>query len=133
MAERHENMHIGGHEVKVTRPEKVLFPDDGITKGDLIEYYRRVADWMLPHLREHPLAMQRFPDGIKQESFFQKAVADYYPDWIETVTVKKEGGTVEHVVCNDAATLVYLANQACITPHIWLSRADRPNFPDQMI
>src|SRR5213082_2446098 len=95
MPERHETRHVDGHEVKITRPDKVLFPDDGITKGDLIDYYQRVAKWMVPYLRERPLAMQRYPDGIEEESFFQKAVADYYPDWIKTVKVKKEGGTVE--------------------------------------
>lgn len=100
------------HELRVTRPEKVLFPADGFTKGDLIDYYRRIAPRMLPYLRERPLVMQRFPDGIAGEGFFQKAASAYYPPWIERVSVKKEGGTVKHVVCNDADTLLYLANQA---------------------
>jgi bifunctional non-homologous end joining protein LigD len=133
MPERNGITRIDGRDIKITRPEKVLFPEDGITKGDLIAYYHRVADRMLPYLRDRALAMQRYPDGITEQSFFQKKVADYYPDWIKTVIVKKEGGTVEHAVCNDAATLVYLANQACITPHIWLSRTDQLHNPDQMI
>jgi bifunctional non-homologous end joining protein LigD len=111
----------------------VLFPADGITKGDLIDYYRRIAPWMLPHLRDRPLAMERYPDGIDEPSFFQKAVPSYFPDWIKRVTVKKAGGTVTHVVCNNEATLVYLANQACTTPHIWLSRIDKLYCPDQMV
>jgi bifunctional non-homologous end joining protein LigD len=119
--------------VQITRPAEVLFPEDGITKRDLIEYYVRIAPWMLPHLRDRPLALERYPDGIDKPSFFQKAVASYYPDWIERVTVKKVGGKITHVVCNNAATLVYLANQACITPHIWLSRADKLHYPDQMV
>ena len=128
-----EVLHVDGQEVNITRPEKVLFPKDGITKGDLIRYYQRISPWMLPHLEGRPLALQRFPDGIEQPGFFQKAAAPYYPPWIKKVTVQKAGGTVRHVVCDDAATLVYLANQACITPHTWLSRVDRKNFPDEMI
>ena len=132
-AEQAETIRIDGRDVKITRPEKVLFPEDGITKGDLVRYYQRIGPRMLPYLKGRPLALQRYPDGIAGPSFFQKAAAPYYPEWIETATVKKVGGTVKHVVCNDVATLVYLANQACITLHPWLSRADRPDYPDQMI
>jgi len=126
-------VRLDGHEVKITRPDKVLFPEDGITKGDLIRYYERIGPRMLPHLQDRPLSMQRFPDGIDKFAFFQKAAAAYYPSWIKTATVKKHGGTVRHAVCNDVATLVYLANQACVTPHIWLSRYQKPHSPDQMI
>jgi bifunctional non-homologous end joining protein LigD len=127
-----EAIHIDGQEIAITRPEKILFPG-GASKGDLVRYYQRIGPWMLPHLEGRPLSMQRFPDGIEHEGFFQKAAASYYPRWIQTGTVTKAGGTVKHVVCNDVATLVYLANQASITLHAWLSRADRPKFPDQMI
>jgi bifunctional non-homologous end joining protein LigD len=132
-AKASEILRVDGHEVSVTRPEKILFPEDGITKGDLIRYYQRISPWMLPHLKDRPLALQRFPDGIDQSGFFQKAIARYYPSWIRKVTVPKQGGAVTHVVCDDVATLVYLANQACVTPHIWLSRVDKLEFPDQMI
>jgi bifunctional non-homologous end joining protein LigD len=133
VVERAEIVRIGGHEVKITRPEKVLFPEDGITKRDLIDYYRRVAPWILPHLQGRPLALERYPDGIDEPGFFQKATPSYYPDWIRRVTIHKVGGTVTHVVCDNAATLVYLANQACVTPHIWLSRSDKLDCPDQMV
>ena len=123
----------GRHEVKITHPEKILFPEDDLTKQDLIDYYQRIAPWILPHLRDRPLAMERYPDGIEEPGFFQKAASFYYPAWIKTVTVKKMGGTVRHVVCDDTATLVYLANQACVTPHIWLSQADKLDDPDQMM
>jgi bifunctional non-homologous end joining protein LigD len=99
----------------------------------LVDYYRRIASWILPYLRGWPLAMERYPDGIDKPGFFRKAVAPYYPGWIKTVTVDKVGGTVRHVVCDDAATLVYLANQACVTPHIWLSRMDKLDYADQMV
>ena len=133
MADEETTIRVGRYDVQITRPAKVLFPEDGITKRDLIEYYVRIAPWMMPHLRDRPLALERCPDGIDKASFFQKSVASYYPDWIERVSVKKVGGTITHVVCNNAATLVYLANQACITPHIWLSRADKLHYPDQMV
>jgi bifunctional non-homologous end joining protein LigD len=124
----------GKRDVKITRPGKILFPQDGITKQDLIDYYRRIASWILPHLRGRPLALERYPDGIDKPGFFQKAASLYYPRWIETMTIKKKiGGTVRHVVCNDTTTLIYLANQACVTPHIWLSRTDKLDYPDQMV
>jgi bifunctional non-homologous end joining protein LigD len=127
------SVRIDRHEIKISRPEKVLFPGEGITKGELIEYYARIAPRMLPHLRNRPLTLERYPDGIGTKRFFQKEVSSYFPDWIRRVTVPKVGGTVTHVVCNDAATLVYLANQACVTPHIFLSRVDKLDYPDQMV
>lgn len=126
-------VRVGRHEIELTRPEKVLFPEDGITKGDLIEYYAHIAPHILPHLRDRPLTLERYPDGIKTKRFFQKEVSSYFPKWIRRATVKKVGGTVTHVVCNDTATLVYIANQACITPHIFLSRIDKLDHPDQLV
>ncbi|HEX5962341.1 MAG TPA: non-homologous end-joining DNA ligase [Gemmatimonadales bacterium] len=126
-------VRIGRHQIEITRPEKVLFPEDGITKGELIEYYARIAPRILPHLRNRPLTLERYPDGIHKQRFFQKAVSSYFPAWIHRVTVKKVGGTVTHLVCNDTATLVYIANQACVTPHIFLSRIDKLDYPDQMV
>src|SRR6266542_2122051 len=128
-----ELIRIGRHEVRITHPEKLLFPDDGVTKQDLIDYYRSIASWILPHLRGRPLVLERYPDGINEPGFFQKDTPSYYPGWIKMVTVKKVGGSVRHVVCDDAPTLVYLANQACVTPHIWLSRTDKLDHPDQMV
>jgi bifunctional non-homologous end joining protein LigD len=128
-----ETIEIDGHEISLSNRDKVLFPDDGITKGDLVDYYRRVAEVALPHYRDRPLSMQRFPDGIGKEGFFQKNASDYFPDWIEREKLKKENGTVDYVVANDAATLVYLADQAMITPHLGLSRTDRIDNPDRLI
>lgn len=126
-------VRIGRHEISITRPEKVLFPEDGITKGELIEYYAHIAPRILPHLRERPLTLERYPDGIHKQRIFQKEVSSYFPKWIRRVSVKKVGGVVNHLVCNDTATLVYIANQACVTPHIFPSRIDKVNVPDQMI
>ncbi|MEU3743458.1 non-homologous end-joining DNA ligase [Streptomyces sp. NPDC032198] len=127
------DLRVGRRKIEVKRAEKELFPQDGITKADLAEHYRRAAPRMLPELRGRPLMLERMPDGIDGDRFYQKEVSDYFPDWIHRATVAKEGGEVTHVVCDDAATLVYLAGQACITPHRWLSRADRPRRPDRLV
>jgi bifunctional non-homologous end joining protein LigD len=125
---------LDAYTVEVSNTDRVLFPDDSITKGDLIDYYHRIATVMLPHLRERPLNMQRFPRGIAAAGFWQQDTPNYFPEWVERVTVEKEeGGLVTHVVCNNAATLVYLANQGCVTQHIWLSRASQLRNPDRMV
>ena len=117
----------------IQRPEKVLFPKSGITKGELVEYYERIAPAMLPYTRERPISMERYPDGITGQGFFQKKAGPYFPEWIPTASLAKQNGTVRYVVGDDTATLVYLAGQAVITPHTWLSRIDKPNHPDQLI
>jgi bifunctional non-homologous end joining protein LigD len=126
--------------VTITHPDKVLFPDDGITKADLADYYRSVASLMLPLVSGRPVAMQRFPNGIGRGGFYQKQAADYFPDWIERVTApnrRTRGGTtrdeVTYMVCRHPDDLVYLANQACVTPHVWLSRAPDVHHPDLLV
>jgi bifunctional non-homologous end joining protein LigD len=129
-----EQLHIEPYTVAISNAEKVLFPMDGITKGELIKYYYRIAATMVPHMRGRPITMQRFPDGITNEGFYHKEAPEYFPDWIQRVAVElKEGGSQYQIVCANAATLVYLADQACITPHAWLSRADQPDYPDRMV
>jgi bifunctional non-homologous end joining protein LigD len=131
---RTERIRVGRRTIEVTSPGKVLFPEDGITKAEVVDYYRRIARWILPHLRDRPVTMERFPDGIDGERIVQKAASDYFPDWIPRVKLpKRGGGSLEQPLCTDAATLAYLANLASITPHVWLSRIDRPDHPDQMI
>ena len=102
---------LDGHEIAISNPDKVLFPADGITKGELVDYYQRIADRMLPHVRDRPLHMNRFPDGIGRIAIQQKRVPDSFPPWIRRATVDlHKGGTITHAVIDDAATLVYLAN-----------------------
>ncbi|WP_373055780.1 non-homologous end-joining DNA ligase [Zunongwangia sp. H14] len=121
-------------EFEITKREKIFFPKEGYTKGDLIDYYEKIAEVMLPHLQERPITMLRFPNGIEDKRFFQKDEPDYFPDWIHTTEIEKQdGGTTCYVLCNNKSTLIYLANQACITPHIWLSKKDQPDFPDRMV
>lgn len=110
-----------------------MYPDDGLTKIDIAEYYRDVSAAMLTAVREHPLVMERFPDGINGERIVQKNVPGHFPDWIRRVEVAKHGGHNSLLVFENAADLVYLADQACLTPHAWLSRADRPRLPDRLI
>jgi bifunctional non-homologous end joining protein LigD len=126
-------IEVDGRRVELSRLDKVLFPADGITKGDLVEYYHRISAVMLPHLAGRPLTLHRFPDGLAEEGFFQKNAPDHFPPWIRRLEVPKEDGCVRHALCDDAATLVYLADQACITLHPWLSREERLECPDRMI
>src|SRR5439155_18080667 len=118
--------------VQVSRPDKRLFPC-GITKADLAAYHEAVAPVMLPHLAGRPLNLERYPDGIEGHRIFQQRAGEHFPAWIRRATVPKEGGKVTHVVAADAATLVYLADQAVVTLHAWTSRADRPERPDRMV
>ncbi|MEU2231093.1 non-homologous end-joining DNA ligase [Streptomyces vietnamensis] len=127
------DIRVSGRTVEIKRAEKELFPDDGITKADLADYYRRVGPRILPQLRGRPLMLERHPDGIEDGRFMQKDTPDHFPDWIHRKELPKEGGTVTYPVCDDVATLLYLAGQACITPHRWLSRTDRPDHPDRLV
>jgi bifunctional non-homologous end joining protein LigD len=126
--------------VRVSHPDKVLFPDDAITKADLVGYYQTVAPRMLPLVDGRPVTMQRFPNGIGEGGFLQKQIGKGFPDWIDRVTAPnrrtRQGTTreeVTYVVCRTADDLAYLANQGCITPHVWLSRAPDLHHPDQMV
>jgi bifunctional non-homologous end joining protein LigD len=118
--------------VQISRPDKPLF-GAGITKLDLARHYGAVAPVMLPHIFDRPLTLERYPDGIHGERIMQQRAGKYFPHWIARVVVPKKGGSVEHVRATDAASLVYLASQACITLHAWLSRRDRLDRPDRLI
>jgi bifunctional non-homologous end joining protein LigD len=128
-----ETIRIGRRTITITHADKALFTDPEITKLDLARHYQAVAPAMLPHVRGRPLALQVFPQGIAGHGFFMKDVPKYFPDWIATAPVPKKGGTLTQVLAENAATLVYLAGQNAITPHIWLSRADEPREPDRLI
>ncbi len=131
MTER--TIRVGRHDVRVTHDDKVLFPDAGITKGELVEYYAKVAPHAVKLWKGHPISMQRFPDGIAGKNFFQKDAPAHFPDWVERCALEKSDGHNRHVVVNDAATLAYLASQACIVAHLGLARCDKPRHPDRMI
>jgi bifunctional non-homologous end joining protein LigD len=127
-------LRVGRRAVELGNEDKVLFPDCGITKGELVDYYRRVASALLPHLRERALTLHRFPDGIEAKGFYQQEVSDHFPEWMDRARLaRRGGGHVIHVVCGDTASLVYLANQAAIELHAWLSRTHAPRTPDRMV
>jgi bifunctional non-homologous end joining protein LigD len=117
--------------VEITKPDKELLP--GVTKLDLATYYAEISGVMLPHLRGRPVNMQRFPDGIDGMAFYEKKVPSHFPDWFETVEVHTEDGTQRQVVVEDRRSLVYLAQQACLTPHTWLCRTSALEKPDQLV
>lgn len=125
-------IRAGARTVEVSRPEKVLFPPN-LTKADLAGYYEAVASVALPHLARRPLNLERYPDGIDGHRIIQQHASPHFPAWVGRFTVPARKGPVEHVVAGDAAMLVYLAGQACITLHRWLSRTDSLDRPDLLV
>lgn len=120
--------------MKFTRLDKILFPQDKITKGDIINYYDKIAPYMLPYTRNRLLSMERFPNGITGKFFFQKDAPDYFPQYIKRVAIpKKEGGVTNYIVCNNKDTILYLANSACLTFHLWLSKINKLENPDKLV
>jgi bifunctional non-homologous end joining protein LigD len=124
-----------GQEIEISKPDKILFPGAGITKLDLIEYYDRISDKIIPFLKDRPLMLHRYPNGIEDKDFYQKEEPDYFPDWIDTISVDLKGEKKKQslVNCNSKATLLYIANQASISPHVWLSRKEQLNCPERVV
>jgi bifunctional non-homologous end joining protein LigD len=116
--------------VRITHPDKVLFPDDGITKGDLASYYETVAPVMLPHLGGRPITMERYPNGITATGFWQKDVSKGFPAWLQRVEVPKKDGVVHHPIVTDVRSLLWITNQNTVTQHVWTSRVPHLNHPD---
>jgi bifunctional non-homologous end joining protein LigD len=117
----------------ITHPEKLLFPDDGITKGDVAAYYAAIAPLMLPHMAGRPVTMERYPQGIGAKGFMQKDVVKGFPPWLERAEAPKKDGTVHYPLVSDERSLLWLANQNCITPHVWASRVPRLFQPDVLV
>ncbi len=136
MAQSRVERSVGSRTLALSNLDKVLWPDDGYTKGDLIDYYERVAEYAVPYLARRPLTLQRYPDGIDKQTFFEKQLPRGTPDWIDRVTLPTPGGRrteTTFIVCNDAPTLVWLANMATIVLHIWTSRMPELDEPDFVI
>jgi bifunctional non-homologous end joining protein LigD len=131
-----QTISINRQKIKITHPDKLMFPGQKISKWDLAKYYQRVAEFILPFTRDRTLTLHRFPNGIEGKSFYQKKAAKYFPRWIERVDIpvkEKDNRKQTQIVCQNVETLVYLANQAVITPHIWLSKIDDLQKPDKLI
>ncbi|WP_028058569.1 non-homologous end-joining DNA ligase [Candidatus Solirubrobacter pratensis] len=127
-------MSSGDADVKLSHPDKVLFPDDGITKADLADYYASVADVMVRHTKDRPMNLWRWNSGIGGQRVVQQEIPKGAPEWVARVEVpRRKGGNVVHAMIDDARTLRWLANQNCITPHVWQSRADRLDRPDRIV
>ena len=126
-------LKVGRRTIEVTHPDKALFTDPTITKRDLARYYERVAPAMLRPVRDRPLALESYPRGIATRGYYMKSAPEHFPDWIARAEVAKRGGSLTQVLAEEAATLVYLAAQNVVTPHIWLSRVDEPRKPDRLI
>ncbi|MCF8228099.1 MAG: non-homologous end-joining DNA ligase [Bacteroidales bacterium] len=125
-----------GHKIELSNPQKLIFQDENLTKKDLVEYYQKISGYILPYTKDRPMMLHRYPDGIDGKDFYQKEEPDYFPDWMDTITVKvKKAGQDEQefVNCNSEASLLYIVNQATITPHVFLSKKDNLNYPDKMI
>jgi bifunctional non-homologous end joining protein LigD len=114
----------------ITHPDKVLFPEDGITKGELASYYEAIAPFMLPHICRRPITMERYPAGIDKKGFWQKDVSKGFPEWLERVDVPKKDGVVHHPLVSDTRSLLWVTNQNTITQHVWTSRAPNLYYPD---
>lgn len=122
------------HGIEIGKPDKVLYPGDGVTKGDVATHYDAVAEAMLPHLRDRPLTLRRYPDGLDGAGWFQKQAPEHLPDWVRVAEVpQRKGGTGHYIVCDDAKTLAYLADQASLEFHVWPAKTAAPEHPDLLV
>ena len=129
-------LEVEGRLIKLTNLDRVLYPETGFTKRDLIDYYAAVSPLLLPHLENRPLSMKRYPGGVEGESFWEKQCPDHRPDWVTTASIKSRSsarGSVRYCLVNDLPTLIWIANLACIELHVSLARATRRKTPDFMV
>lgn len=133
--EKEQEITLNRHTLKLTNQDKIYFPKDGITKGDVIDYYQSVAEYILPYLKNRPLSLNRFPNGIEKQGFYQKDAGDHIPDWIKTTQVYSESNDkyIDYIYCNDKATLAYLNNLGCIDLNPWNSSLPDLEHPDYLV
>ena len=126
---------IGKQEVKLTNQNKIYFPKDEVTKGDLIDYYQKMSRYILPHIKNRPQSMNRFPNGIDGMSFYQKDASDNIPEWVETHAVHSDSGDkfIDYIICNDKATMAYMNNLGCIEFNVWTSQIQTIEKPDYLV
>jgi bifunctional non-homologous end joining protein LigD len=131
--EKPETVTVDGKTIEITNPDKLYFPDDGLTKRDVVNYYRGIAPLILPYLVDRPESLHRFPNGINGESFFQKDVGGQAPGWAETVVIGDDDDPEEYLLCQDEATLTLMANMGCIEVNPWNSRRQHLDNPDYLV
>lgn len=124
-------MELAG--IEITHADKIIFPKHNITKGEMVNYYHKIAPFMLPYIKNRPLTLRRFPNGIDEPGFYQKSISSYFPAFIKTVEVETEEGSNTQIICNDIQSLVYLANQGTVVFHPWLSVKDKLRQPNKVI
>jgi bifunctional non-homologous end joining protein LigD len=134
-SEKEATREIDGHALKFTNLGKVFYPDEGYTKRDVLNYYQRVAHLIVPHLKDRPLSLKRYPDGIQKEFFFQKNVHEHFPDWLRTELIESDhaGRPIKYCFAQDRASLLYLVNLGCIDHNPWMSRSPRLDDPDYVL
>lgn len=120
-------------DIEISHPEKIIYPKHNITKLQMVKYYEEVAEDILPYLKDRPLTLHRFPDGVADKGFYQKNASDYFPSFIKRVSIPTEDGTNTQIICNSKKSLIYLANQGTISFHIWLAKKDKLYKPDKVV
>jgi bifunctional non-homologous end joining protein LigD len=135
MATRRHTLVVDSHEVSISNPDKVLFPDGKVTKSQVVQYYLRMSTWVLPHLKDRPVTLKRYPDGALGDFFYEKNAPKFTPDWVQTFPVErqKSGGTIHYILINDRATLVWLANLANLELHPFLHRVPKIDRPTSIV
>ena len=133
-----DELKVGRHAVRLTSADRVLFPEDGVTKGDLAEYYAQIGDVLVPHLRDRPFTLKRYPHGIHAQPYFAKQAPKGKPSWLPTRqfrTWPREGGSrlVDFALVNEPAALVWMVQMNCIDMNAWYSRTDKPERPDYVV
>ncbi|WP_294217043.1 DNA ligase D [uncultured Chryseobacterium sp.] len=134
-SENETEITLNRHKVKLTNQDKIYFPEDDISKGEVVDYYQSVAEYILPHLKNRPLSLNRFPNGIEKQGFYQKDASDIIPDWIKTTEVFSDSTDkyIDYIICNDKATLAYLNNLGCIDMNPWNSSLPDLEHPDYLV
>lgn len=129
-----KELSIENKKITISHSDKILFPENNITKAQLVDYYHKISDYILPYIRDRPLTLHCFPRGIQKEGFFRQHAPKNLPNWFETIDLeKKEGGKINHILCQNKASLIYLINQNTITIHRWLSTIHNPEIPDLLV
>lgn len=123
-------VQVDNKELKLTNLDKLFWPGEKLNKAHLVKYYTDMAPYILPYIKDRPLVMNRYPDGINGNSFYQKECPSYAPDWIHRISIEHSEKIVNYIMCNDIASLVWLANQGCIEIHAWLSKLGNLDCPD---
>jgi bifunctional non-homologous end joining protein LigD len=130
---QHEEKMASGSQLQLTHLDKIYWPKLKLTKGDLIEYYKMLMPVMLPYLKHRPESLHRFPGGVEEEGFFQKNITNDVPDFVDTIEIKSDVGITKYLICNNAETLLYMANLGCIEINPWNSRVESLDCPDYLV